>query len=516
MNSTFKLDLKDDKKNVVWGALISYILIVFNALYGFILMPHIILNIGSSDFGVYRAIYSFAAALMVLDLGLGATTMRYISDFRARKQHDKINPYISMTFVQAIVMSIIVVFLSQLIYVNIEHIFRIGLNSNQIDLAKQYFRLLMFIIVLHIFENICNGIISGYNLFFVSNGIKLIRLLIRILFTYIFIEIFKNAYTLIFIDIVLIITLLIFEFLFVKIYLKIKLNFFQIDWEISKSSFRYTVLIFITSIVSQVNNNLDNVIIGALIGANIVTLYSFALLFFNVFNQLSTSISGVMLPSISKSIINDDSKLTNTLSIVIKVGRIQFLVLGTAIVGFILVGREFIDLWYNNELNYHIYYLALILMIPALFELVINTVISILRAKNMLLFRTSVLFITTILNIYISISWIKYFGFYAVAYGTAISYLIGSILIMNIYYFFSLRINIIKLYKSIFNGILPCLVVSGLITYFLRFFLLEEVPFILFSTLIFLFIFLVLILNFGLNSSEKILFNDFIKKFKFR
>jgi len=77
--------VKIKKSQVSLGAVLSYILIILNATYGLFLTPFIIGQIGDASYGVYKTISAFTSSLMVLDLGLGGTMMRYIAKYRADK-----------------------------------------------------------------------------------------------------------------------------------------------------------------------------------------------------------------------------------------------------------------------------------------------------------------------------------------------------------------------------------------------------------------------------------------------
>ena len=68
------------------------------------------------------------------------------------------------------------------------------------------------------------------------------------------------------------------------------------------------------------------------------------------------------------------------------------MLLGAIFTGFFFFGKEFVFLWMGDGFD-DVYYLAIILMAPAMLELCINVCLSILRAKNKHGFRTAVLFI---------------------------------------------------------------------------------------------------------------------------
>lgn len=111
---------------------------------------------------------------------------------------------------------------------------------------------------------------------------------------------------------------------------------------------------------------------------------------------------GVLHDSRGLEMMRDGADDAQLQQVVTKVGRMQFAVLGAALAGFICLGKEFIALWLNEGFE-DVYYLSLFMMIPVTFTLVQNVCLSILRAKNMMKFRTGSLICTTILNLVLTI-----------------------------------------------------------------------------------------------------------------
>ena len=90
--------------------------------------------------------------------------------------------------------------------------------------------------------------------------------------------------------------------------------------------FCYSFFIFLAVIVDKINWNVDQIILGAICGTVAVSIYSVASQFNQLFINLSTAISGVLLPKMSIMVENNASKeeLTDEL---IKVGRLQFYII---------------------------------------------------------------------------------------------------------------------------------------------------------------------------------------------
>ena len=94
-------------------------------------------------------------------------------------------------------------------------------------------------------------------------------------------------------------------------------------------------------------------------------------------------------------------------------------------------------------------------MIPVTVPLIQNVGLNIIQAKNKYKFRTIVFFFIAILNIMLSIPLAKKYGGIGTSTGTAIALIVGQIIIMNIYYYKKINIDIIAFWKNIFRMTIP-------------------------------------------------------------
>lgn len=498
------------RSEVKWGALLSYALMILNSTYGLVMVPFILGAIGESEYGVFKTIGSMTSAISVIEVGVGGTLQRYIAKYRAQHEEEKSYNFSAMCVVQAVVMAIIMVIVGAGLFFTIEPAYADSFTLAELIRAKQIFVVLVCHVVIHSFENVLTGIITGYNRFVFSNGMKLFILVLRILIYIVILPIFKNSLAIVLTTLGLEFIVIFAEIFYVKTILKHRIKLYFWDKVVFRESFKYTFLMFITGIAALINNNLDNVIVGAIEGTSAVSVYSMGLLIFNMFMNLSTVLSSLMLPTVA-NVLQKDSGFEDVQVIIVRVGRIQFMLLGAALVGFTILGNYFIDLWLGEGYD-DVYIITLILMIPALFELCVNVCLSVLRVKNMLGFRTGVLFTTTFLNAVVTVVGVKLFGYYAAAVGTAFSFLIGSVIIMNIYYCKKLSFRMPSIYKQIFSGTWICLFVAGIATLFSsQIFTKGWIGFVL-NVAVFGIVYAVTMLMFGLRTDEKKLI-PFVGKF---
>ena len=447
------------RNQVKWGVVLSYLLIGLNAIYGLLITPYVLGCLGEGEYGVYKTVSSLSASLMVLDLGIGGTVMRYVAAYRSSKEDERIPNFIAMNLVQAAVLCGVILAAAALVFQGIEPTYSSAFSSGQIQKAEKLFVILVGNMVLHVFENVFNGVITGYNRFLFGNGIKVLRLLARIVLIYMILPRIADAVALVWIDVSVTILFFLAEIVYCTCALKLRIRLTQWEKETFFDAGKYTGLMFLTSVAAQVNSNLDNVIIGAFCGPEKVAVYSVGLVIFGVFMSLSTAVSGVLLPTVT-DILQGDKAEQELYKLIVRAGRLQFMMLGAAVVGFACVGREFLSLWLGEGFE-DVYAITLILMIPALFELCVNVCLAILRAMNRLTFRTWTLTASTALNAFITFLAVKYWSYIGAAFGTAASFAIGSVLVMNVYYKKRLDLPMLKIYHDIFSKIWICLLTAG-------------------------------------------------------
>jgi O-antigen/teichoic acid export membrane protein len=289
-----------------------------------------------------------------------------------------------------------------------------------------------------------------------------------------------------------------------------KLSYFDKGQLVEILSFGAAILL--QAFVNQINNNVDTMILGVYIEEKyIITMYSSALTIYAIYNSLISVITRYFVPQATKLMTQNASGKELT-DFVIKPGRFQAVIAVACICGFALFGRNFIAVWIG-ERYMDAYSVILMLMIPVTIPLVENAVISILDAAMKRMYRSMVLVVMAVLNVIVSIWLVKRIGFWGAAAGTALSLLVGHGLLMNVYYARTFQIEVVRMFREIFRGILPAGIVSGLLCVPLVLFVPDTLPLLVVKCGCFAAVYGVLLYRFGLNSDEKRLVHTTAKKF---
>ena len=115
------------------------------------------------------------------------------------------------------------------------------------------------------------------------------------------------------------------NYIYCKKKLDIKIKFYGFDKKVFKEIFFCSFFIFLGVIIDKINWSIDQFVLGAVSGTMAVSLYSVSSQINTLFINLSTALTSVMLPKMSKMVSKNASNAELT-SEFIKIGRIQFII----------------------------------------------------------------------------------------------------------------------------------------------------------------------------------------------
>ena len=503
--------MKEESNQRKMGAFLSYISIIANTLVQLLYTPFLIKSLGQSEYGLYSLIASIISYLTVLDLGFGNALVVYTAKYRAQKKYDEEKKLHGMFFIIFCFIGLVAAILGLLLFFNINTIFKNTMTNSELSKARIMMLILTINLAVTFPFNIYSSILNAYERFSFQKIMSILNTLLKpIIMIPLLLVGFKS------ISMVVVITIInifvcISNYLYCKKKLNINIKFIGFDKKLFKIILSYSIWIFLGTIVDKINWSLDQFVLGAVSGTIAVSIYSVASTLNHLFINLSTAISGVFLPKMSKLVANnEEEKLTDEF---IKIGRIQYLVIFLMCSGLVLFGKEFIQLWVGKGFE-ESYYVALILIIPLCVPLIQNLGLSIMQAKNKIKFKSITTFIMAIFNVIISVFLAKKYGAIGSAIGTSISLVVCNIFIINIYYYKVIKLNIIKFWKEILkmtiSFILPIIVIL-IVRYFIKLNILWS--FIIFGS-IYTILYIITCYFITMNNYEKSLVISILKKLK--
>lgn len=492
------------------GILLSYSYIFINIFITFLYVPFLLSQLGKNEYGLYSLAYSVISYLSILDLGFGNSMIRYVSKYKSTNNKDMEKQTNGMFLVIYSIIGIIAFILGFVLIKNVDILFSNSLSSSEISKIS----LLLFILLINVSLSFPLSIFGSYIIasekFVYQKIIMILKVIIVPIISIPFLMNGCDSITIVIIMSVVMILMNICYALFGIFSLKMKFSFKFKDSKLLKEILGYSAFVFISLIVDNIFNNTDQVILGATIGTSAVSIYALAMQVKSINEQISTSISSVFLPKIV-AINETDTKngIKKLNKLFLRVSKIQFILLLLVLSGIICFGKDFFMLWAGPE-YIDAYYILILILIPSIIPLSQNICISILQAQNKHKFRSLVYLSIAIINIFISIPLAYKFSGIGTAVGTCISIIVGHIIIMNIYYYKKIKIDIPGYFKNILKITVPILAYLFIFLLFKRFVIIDTwIMFLVFVSLYSLIYFI--IIYFMLTGDDKEEINGIIK-----
>ena len=494
------------------GIILSYLLIVIDIVVGILFIPFLLKTLGDSEYGIYKLMHSTASYLSVLDFGIGGTITRYVVKFRTRKERHEEENFLAMGFLIYGILSLLVILLATGITFIIPKMYAVSIPASQFKYAQTIFMLICAHTAVALFNHAFNGLLLAYEKYTYQKITSIVKILLRVGLLIALVSSIKSAMLIAIVDLVLSVLLVVINYIFCTKNLKCKIKLHGWDWPLAKEAGVFTLAILLQSIINQFNSNVDNVVLGIYVSTAVISMYSLVLQLFNMYSSLSTAVSSIYLPSLSKAVFagESDDQITER---IIKPSRIQLVILLLALSGFLLFGRHFIEVWVGAGYM-QVYMLSCIILTTATIELSQNTITAILKAKNKLHGKTFILAGSTLVNIILTFVLVPKLGALGATIGTAFSLVFGYGVALNLYYHFKININMKTYYKKTYKGILPAAIVACILGIPISMFLNIGgwLGFAL-KACIYVLIYVAVIYFIGFNKEEKQSVNKLVSKF---
>ncbi|MBQ6670253.1 MAG: polysaccharide biosynthesis protein [Firmicutes bacterium] len=484
----------------ITGVIISYISTAIRALSKLLITPIYIRILGLDDYGFYQYIFSIASYVMILDFGISSVINSFSIKCREKGDNDGVENVMFYTLVFSCVAALVIVVFGIAIFAGAPIIFGDTING-RVGLTRKLLVLMISELIMLMFQHYFEGVILAAEKYITLRGIDLIQILFRCIITILLLYSNIGVMSIAIGDFLGVGICLGFEvfYCFNKIDLKIKYHYK--DRELLRGIAKLAIALCLQSIISFLNSSIDKYVLGRYLGTVAVTIYSVALTFSIFFDEISTAIQRLYLPQVIKLVASGADGKTLT-DFVIVPGRYQMVLCGGALGGFIVLGRQFIELWTGKE-TLDAWVIALFLMVPSVLPLIQNVCLSILTALNKRMFRSCVLGSMAIANLFVTIFLVKKIGLMGAPIGTCISLILGNNIAMNLYYKKVIGIDVIRLFKCVLKGILPCAVVATVVTYPLTLVKAHGLIWFAADGIVFCIVYFVLLWFFGFNSVEK-------------
>lgn len=450
-------------QQIKYGAVLSYLGIVVYILVGLLYTPWMIRVIGKDDYGLYTLAYSIVA-LFVFDFGISAAIQRFVAKYLAEGSKEKVNHCVSLVYRLYLYIDVAIFIVLVVVFFLIPYIYR-ELTAVQISRLEVVFVMAgLFSVVSFPFIPL-NGILSAHEKFVQLKACDLLSKVLTVSINVVCLFCGGGLYALVLTNVLVGLFVITMKFFIVRRQTDIKVQFGYYDKHEMRSLLSFSGWTTVVALCQRCIFNIAPSILGMFAGAAVIAVLGISISLEAYTYTFACALNGLFLPKISR-ILYDKGDI---LPLMIRVGRIQILTLGIILIGFFVVGNDFIMAWLGSGYE-EAYVCTLLLITPAFLLLPADIADQTLIASGNVRYRAFVFLVMAVVNIPLSVVMTKYYGLVGLAVSIFIAYMIRNVALYYVYYA-KLNINIFEFVHKSYLKMLPGLIVSGGCAYVLASFL---------------------------------------------
>lgn len=495
------------------GVVLNYVVIFLNTVVGLLYTPYMLRMMGQSEYGLYSLVASVIAYLTVLDLGFGNAIVRYTAKFRAEKKTEEQYEMFGMFFLLYLVIGIIAFGIGLGLYFNVDTLFGNTMTAVELDRARIMMLLLVANLAFTFPMSIWGSVIQAYEDFVFQKSLNIIRIILNTAVMICLLNFGYKAVAMVVVQTIFNVLTLVVNFIYCrrKLNIHIYFRFKHFHWGFLKEVAIYSFWIFLNAIMDRVYWSTGQFVLGAMVGTAAVAVFAIAIQLEGMYMQFSTAISSVFLPKVTAMVATNRSRKEIS-DLFIRTGRIQYIVLAYILSGFIIFGRQFIELWAGAGYS-DAYTISLLFFIPLTVPLIQNLGITILQARNEMKFRSVLYIIIALVSLAMQIVLTRFFGGIGCAMGVSGALVVGQILIMNVYYRRRQDLDIKTFWKEISKmSIIPIVLIFSSMLVIRHFFALDSWGKLILGIAAFSSVYIPLFFRFSMTDDERNLFISMFHK----
>ena len=442
------------------GAILSYINLAISTLIPLCYTPIMLRLLGQAEYGLYSLSNSVISYLSLLTFGLGSTIQRYYMQAITAGDKKRLEEVVGLFTILYAIIAFVTLIGGALTTLCTGTLFAEGLSVQENDKLNVLIRIMSVSAAVSLLAVPFVSIVVSYERYIFQRTVTIVSTVAVPILNLIVLYAGYASAGMALVGVGIQVVTLVIDVWYSCRFLGIWPKFLNLPFNLLREVFAFTAYVFIAMIADILYWSTDKVLIGALVGSTAVAVYNVGVTFQAMLQQLSSAISGVFGPRVNHLVFSG-APISQISELMIRVGRVQYLIVSLAMSGFITFGRAFLHLWVGAGYE-EAYDIALLTMIPAIIPLIQNIAFNTIVAQNRHQFRSVLYVVLAIANAASTYLLIPVMGIIGAAFCTFVVFLIGHGLIINWFYKKHVGLDIIGFWKNIgYMTIVPAVMVCA-------------------------------------------------------
>ena len=442
-------------KELKIGAIIAYLTIAINVISGILYTPWMIERIGDSDYGLYTLATSLIN-LFLFDFGLSAATSRFVAKYLAEGRQDKVDRILGTIYKLYFIIDAIICIILIVISVFLEQIYT-NLSPIEIQRLRVVFVISAAFSVINFPCVTFTGILNAYEKFITLKSADALYRIFSVLITVVALLCNGGLYALVLVHVIVGLLVLLYKFYVIKAQTPVRVNFCNQEKGAFGDLLGFSMWITISSLFQRLIFGVTPSILGIVSNTAAIAVFGIVSLMENYIHIVTTALNGMFISRVSR-IFNEHNYETKLNELIVKVARFQFALYGLIMIGFFLLGEDFVLLWLDESYS-AVYYGLLLVTLPGLFFYPLQIANTAMIMNNKVKFQAITNMIVGVLNVALAFVWSREYGVLGACMAIFVAYNIR-----NIGYFVAyrriLKLNVKKLFLECYLPLGACMLLT--------------------------------------------------------
>ena len=431
----------DSTNQIKLGAIISYISIGINILFGLIYTPWMIHSIGKENFGLYTLAMS-VISFFVFDFGMSQAVQRFVAKYLAEGKPEKANNCLGLVTKLYVWLDVTLLIVLTIVYFFIPSIYQ-ELTPTEIEKFKVVYCVAALFSVISFPFIPLNGVLNANEKFVQLKSCDLIHKFLVVGLMSACLLLGYGLYALVTVNAVAGVLTIILKLVVLKRYTDTKINYRYKDPAEFKSIMSFSGWVTAIALAQRMIFNIAPSVLGIFSGSASIAVLGIAITIEGYVYIFANVLSGFFIPKLARKIVSEE----NCLPLMVRVGRIQIFVVALIFFAYISIGRDFINTWVGESFS-DVYVGAILLIFPLLIhssEQIAEETLMFVNVKS----KAIIYIIMAILNIVLLFVLAPLYDMLGICMAVCISYLVRTLL-LNIVYNRVLQLKISVFFKESF------------------------------------------------------------------
>ena len=427
------------------GALLSYATIALNLMAGLLYTPWMVKTIGQSDYALY-VLASTLIGFVAMDFGLGSAVTKFLAQYRASGDEAGERRFLGVALKIFGAVAVAVFLALLVLYFQIDNIYT-KLTITEIERLRTVYAISgLFVVVSFPFKPLEGVLLAGERFVFLkvlelaTKAATVVTVVLALVLGY-------GLYGVVLATAFVGILRAVVQYGYVRRRMGVRASLDSAERSVYVAVLRFGAWTTLTLVALRFTYLIAPTILGALADSGAIAVFGIANVIEGYVFMFAGALQGLFLPRGARILVKPTGRNAEIESLLIRVGRVQLLVVTLIFVGFLVLGRQFLDLWLGAD-YVAAYPLVLLLIAPGLVSYTHEIGHTALSLLDKLQYRAGAAFLVGGVSVAVSFILVPTQGALGSGLAIAAGNILGSILFMSLVFSRVLGIRMGRFYRD--------------------------------------------------------------------